>query len=151
MWNRHERKNAEKAGETENVEHTGQTERGTDRQTLWNREERQNVEQAVKTENVEETRKTENVEQAGEAECGTDRRDRMWNRRTHLTPNRSINMMWFLKVLLISRSICLISAENSLACSFIICAETKNRVSQSDRMTLIPVTEISTCKNVFHG
>lgn len=38
---------------------------------------------------------------------------------THLTPKRSMNMMWFLKVLLMSRSICLISDEYSRACAFI--------------------------------
>lgn len=41
------------------------------------------------------------------------------NIATYLTPKRSMNMMWFLKVLLMSRSICLISEEHSRACSFI--------------------------------
>lgn len=42
---------------------------------------------------------------------------------THFTPNRSLNMMWFLKVLLTSKSICLISVEKERACSFIFWKE----------------------------
>lgn len=38
---------------------------------------------------------------------------------THLTPKRSMNMTWFRKVLLMSRSICLTSVEDSRARSFI--------------------------------
>lgn len=38
---------------------------------------------------------------------------------THLTPKRSMNMTWFRKVLLMSRSICLTSVDDSRARSFI--------------------------------
>lgn len=38
---------------------------------------------------------------------------------THFTPNRSLNMMWFLKVRLTSKSICFISVEKVRACCFI--------------------------------
>ena len=37
-----------------------------------------------------------------------------------MTPKRSLNMMWFLKVLLTSKSICLISVEKLRACCFIL-------------------------------
>lgn len=48
--------------------------------------------------------------------------------RTHLTPKRSMNMMWFLNVLLTSKSICLISVEKLRACCFIFCTRKRTNV-----------------------
>lgn len=65
---------------------------------------------------------------------------------THLTPKRSMNMIWFRKVLLMSRSICLISDEYSLACSFIFWAETKSQVNEdgsNSRDTCDWLTEVT--------
>lgn len=51
---------------------------------------------------------------------------------SYLTPNRSMNMIWFLKVLLTSRSICLISVEYFLACSFIVCNNIKTKMIRNN-------------------
>lgn len=51
--------------------------------------------------------------------------------QTHMTPKRSLNMIWFLKVLLMSKSICLISVEKLRACCFILW-----RTKKWDKMSL---------------
>lgn len=51
---------------------------------------------------------------------------------SYLTPKRSMNMIWFLKVLLTSRSICLISVEYFLACSFIVCNNIKTKMIRNN-------------------